>query len=110
MKKLLVTLTPSEGKRLIAKGLLATDEVQHALKNGYLCITLGTTSSYLVEELLGEYNKSEHIAGLTVPKGLAVTKADHRAYDAIFQEDKSTVMQDLIADLCRHNMFFRFYE
>ena len=84
MKKLLVTLTSSEGKRLIAKGLLATDEIQTALKNGYLCITLGTTSSYLVEEILGEYDKTTHIAGLTVPKGLAILQADHRAFDAIF--------------------------
>ena len=58
MKKLLVTLTVAEGKRLIAKGLLALDEVQAALKEGYLCITLGTTSSYLVEEILGEYDKN----------------------------------------------------
>ncbi|MHA1637180.1 MAG: hypothetical protein ACTSUB_04115 [Candidatus Thorarchaeota archaeon] len=84
MKKLLVTLTSSEGKRLIAKGLLATDEVQNALQNGYLCITLGTTSSYIVEEILGEYDKTTHIAGLTVPKGLAIMKATHRAFDAIF--------------------------
>ena len=84
MKKLLVTLTPSESKRLIAKGLLAIDEIQAALSNGYLCVTLGTTSSYLVEEILGEYDKTTHIAGLTVPSGLAVTKADKRAYDAIF--------------------------
>ena len=58
MKKLLVSLTPSESKRLIAKGLLALDEVQTALKEGYLCVTLGTTSSYLVEEILGEYDKT----------------------------------------------------
>ncbi|MGQ4912776.1 MAG: hypothetical protein ACP6KW_11450 [Candidatus Thorarchaeota archaeon] len=84
MKKLLVTLTPAEGKRLIAKGLLATDLVQNALQNGYLCITLGTTSAYLVEEILGDYDKTRHIAGIVVPKGLAVTEADSRAYDAIF--------------------------
>ena len=84
MKKLLVTLTSSESKRLIAKGLLAIDEIQAALNKGYLCVTLGTTSSYLVEEILGEYDKTTHIAGVTVPSGLAVTKADKRAYDAIF--------------------------
>jgi len=86
MKKLLVTLTPSEGKRLIAKGLLATDDVKNALKNGYLCITLGSTSAYLIEELLGEYDKSRHLAGLTVPKGLAVTDGAYRSTDAIFHK------------------------
>ncbi len=88
VKKLLVTLTVAEGKRLIAKGLLATEEVQHALKEGYLCVTLGTTSSYLVEEILGEYDKTKHIAGITVPKGLSVTKGNMRSFDAIFYKGK----------------------
>ncbi|MFX1607312.1 MAG: hypothetical protein ACFFDD_15605 [Promethearchaeota archaeon] len=84
MKKLLVTLTPAEGKRLIAKGLLALDFIQNALKKGYLCITMGTTSGYLVEEILGEYDKTRHIAGIVLPKGLAVTDGKKRAFDAIF--------------------------
>ena len=84
LKKLLVTLTPAEGKRLIAKGLLATEAIQNALNHGYLCITLGTTSSYLVEEILGEYDKTRHIAGVVVPKGLSVVKKDVRHSDAIF--------------------------
>ena len=88
MKNLLVTLTVSESKRLIAKGLLATDIVQNALKNGYLCVTMGTTSSYIAEELLGEYDKTRHIAGITVPKGLAVTDGKTRASDAIFHKGK----------------------
>ncbi|MFX0106888.1 MAG: hypothetical protein ACFE7R_01255 [Candidatus Hodarchaeota archaeon] len=88
MKKLLVTLTPAEGKRLIAKGLIASEPVKNALKNGYLCITLGTTSAYLIEEILGEYDKTRHIAGLVVPKGLAVTQGEQRHHDAIFHKGK----------------------
>ncbi len=84
MKKLLVTLTVSESKRLIAKGLLATEEVTTALQEGYLCVTLGTTSSYLVEEILGSYDKTKHIAGLTKPEGMTITQKEHRAHDAIF--------------------------
>lgn len=45
---------------------------------------MGTTSGYLVEEILGEYDKTRHIAGIVVPKGLAVTDAKKRAFDAIF--------------------------
>jgi hypothetical protein len=86
MKKLQVTLTPAEGKRLIARGLLATEAVQNALKSGYLCITMGTTSAYLAEEILGNYDKTRHIAGITVPKGLAVTDGETRAFDAIFHK------------------------
>jgi hypothetical protein len=84
MKKLLVTLTPAEGKRLIARGLLGTQLIQDALRDGYLCITLGTTSSYLVEEILGSYEKTKHIAGVVVPEGPWVTKAKYRYKDAIF--------------------------
>jgi hypothetical protein len=88
VKKLLVTLTPAESKRLIARGLLATELIQEVLKNGYLCITLGTTSSYLVEEILGEYDKTRHIAGIVVSKGLAITDATKRFKDAIFYKGK----------------------
>ncbi|MCF2137566.1 MAG: hypothetical protein K9W43_10085 [Candidatus Thorarchaeota archaeon] len=88
MTNLLVTLTPSEGKRLIAKALHRHEIVQRALKEGYLCITLGTTSAYLVEEILGEYDKTRHIAGLTIPFGLTVTREEARAYDAIFYKGK----------------------
>ncbi|RLI60736.1 MAG: hypothetical protein DRO93_06260 [Candidatus Thorarchaeota archaeon] len=86
--KLLVTLTPAEGKRLIAKGLLRTEPVRRALRDGYLCVTLGTTSAYLVEEILGEYDKTRHIAGIVIPRGVWVTEAEHRAFDAIFHRGK----------------------
>ncbi len=86
MKKLLVSLTVAERKRLIAKGLLALDEVQTALKEGYLCITLGTTSSYLVEEILGTYDKTRHIAGLSVKEGISILAKDKRTFDAIFHK------------------------
>ncbi len=84
MARLLVTLTPAEGKRLIARGLLATDPIRDALKRGYLCITLGTTSAYLVEEILGDYDKTRHVAGVVVPRGVWVTRKEERAFDAIF--------------------------
>ncbi|MBD3404996.1 MAG: hypothetical protein GF411_02535 [Candidatus Lokiarchaeota archaeon] len=102
MKKLLVTLTVAESKRFIAKGLLATDIVQTALNHGYLCITLGTTSAYLVEEILGEYDKTKHIAGLTIPYGLWVTKSETRAYDAIFHKGKlleKTKVKDVLDEM-----------
>ncbi len=102
MKKLLATLTPAESKRLIARGILATDLVQDALKNGYLCITLGTTSSYLVEEILGEYDKTRHIAGIVVPKGLAIMDGSKRTTDAIFHKGEyleNTKIVDVLDEL-----------
>ena len=102
MKKLLATLTPAESKRLIARGILATDLVQNALKNGYLCITMGTTSAYIVEEILGEYDKTRHIAGIVVPKGLAITDGSKRFTDAIFYKGEyieKTKVVDIIGKL-----------
>ncbi len=102
MKKLLATLTPAESKRLIARGILATDLVQNALKKGYLCVTLGTTSSYLVEEILGEYDKTRHIAGIVVPKGLAIIDGSKRNTDAIFHKGeymKDTKVVDVLDKL-----------
>lgn len=110
MKKLLVTLTPAESKRLIAKGLLDLDLVQAALQKGYLCITLGTTSGYLVEELLGEYDKTRHIAGITVPKGLAITDGETRASDAIFHKGeymKNTKIVDVLDKLGREDVIIK---
>ena len=46
-------LTVSESKRLIAKGISANKEVKDRLENGIVIITLGTTNTYLAEELAG---------------------------------------------------------
>ncbi len=49
----LVTLNPSESRRLLAKGVVALAEVQNAWKNGTIIIARGITSAYISEELLG---------------------------------------------------------
>lgn len=58
-----VRLTVSESKRLIAKGIAANKEVQQRLRDGIVIITLGTTNTYIAEEL----------AGLQAPRGSFVT-------------------------------------
>lgn len=58
-----VRLTVGESKRLIAKGIVANEEVQDRLKNGIVIITLGTTNTYIAEEL----------ANLEDPRGSFVT-------------------------------------
>lgn len=56
-------LTVGESKRLIAKGIAANKEVQDRLKHGIVIITLGTTNTYIAEEL----------ANLEAPRGSFVT-------------------------------------
>ena len=49
--KALITLTPAESKRLIAKGVAAMPEVKKALETGIIIIARGTTNTYVVEEI-----------------------------------------------------------
>lgn len=51
--KALFTLTSSESKRLIAKGVKAMPGVQRALKEGTIIVAGGTTNAFVAEELLG---------------------------------------------------------
>jgi len=53
MEKIFVTLTPSEGKRLIAKAIATMEPVQAALKKGTIVICLGTTNAFVLEEVAG---------------------------------------------------------
>ncbi|MCX7788331.1 MAG: hypothetical protein N2442_11640 [Spirochaetes bacterium] len=48
-----VTLTPNEGKRLIAEAVATLPELLQALKNGKVLFKGGTTVSVLTEKLLG---------------------------------------------------------
>lgn len=69
MKRALITLTPSESKRLIAKAVVAMPEVQHALKHGFVYIATGTTAAYVAEEILGEKLEKEKWTVGTISKG-----------------------------------------
>jgi hypothetical protein len=45
-------ITPSAGKRLIAKTLANHPAIRKAVKNGTLVIVAGTTNGYVAEEIL----------------------------------------------------------
>lgn len=70
----IVVLVPSESKRLIAKGVLALPEVKRTLKEGLFVVSRGTSTAYIVEELLGvKLPKSNCTAGIITERRLAVT-------------------------------------
>jgi hypothetical protein len=48
-----LAFTPSESKRLIAKGVAGMPEVRTALSEGEIVVTHGSTNVYVAEELLG---------------------------------------------------------
>ena len=77
MKQVLVT--PSAGKRLIAKALAADFTILNALKMGTVVIVAGTTNGYVAEELLNAIGVSENLPrkrffrGITLPPHQTVT-------------------------------------
>ncbi len=52
--KAVVTLTSSESKRLIAKGVVQMPEVMRAFEHAYLLLSDGTTNAFIAQELLND--------------------------------------------------------
>jgi len=68
-----ITLTPAESKRLIAKAVVQMEIVKKAREKGTLVICRGSTTAYVLEELLGPViNKGRYTAGYIGAKGLLV--------------------------------------
>ncbi len=60
----IVVLTHSECKRLIARGIAQLPEVKEALKNRKIFVSRGSTTAFVLEELLGEpVNKAHYVTG-----------------------------------------------
>ncbi|MGB7533963.1 MAG: hypothetical protein WA977_13475 [Halobacteriota archaeon] len=90
-EKILIALTPSESKRVIAKGVKKLEEVQRALKQGTIIIGLGTTNAYVADEILSELSgankidKQRYAAGVITDKGTCVVTKEEREKDIIIK-------------------------
>ena len=72
-----LTLTVSQSKRLIAKGVAAYPPVQDALRDGTIAIAKGGTNAYIAEEILGEaIDKRHYVLGQVLPRGVSRADAD----------------------------------
>jgi len=87
-----LSLTPAEGKRLIAKAVACMENVQYAYKNGILIIATSTTNAYVAEELMCKEipNKGMFTAGVVTKEGLGITVADGRYDHYVFVEGELT--------------------
>jgi len=80
----LVTLSLSESKRLIAKGVASLTTVQNALKNGIIALACCTTNAFILEELTGKEveNKGRYSCGVLTSVGPCLnayaTSGDYR--------------------------------
>ena len=65
---ILTSLTVSESKRLVAKGVARADFVRRAMDEGILAVSSGTTNGYVVEEITGEkIDKMKFVTGKVFP-------------------------------------------
>ncbi len=72
---IVISLTVSESKRLIARGVAAADCVRRAMESGIVAVLPGTTNGYVIEELTGTpFDKARYVAGRTLPWGFAGEK------------------------------------
>jgi len=99
-----VTLTPAEGKRLIAKAVSCMESVQKAYREGTLIIATSTTTGYVAEELTGEkINKGMFTAGVVTKEGASITESDGRYKHHVFHEGelKMCTTPELVPYLAR---------
>jgi hypothetical protein len=84
--KVQLTLTPAEGKRLIANAVANMENVQYAYKNGTIIIATSTTNAYVVEELMGKEisDKGMFTAGVVTREGVGITTAGERFNHYVF--------------------------
>lgn len=95
------TLTSSEGKRLIAKGVRHLPELGKALSQGKVIIAGGTTNAYVAEEILGqEVSKLYYSAGVITNGKTTVTPHDKRL--APFVIVKGEVVEEKWEDVLEH--------
>ena len=70
--KALFVFTPTESKRLIGKAVAALDEVKTALKKANILVSHGSTSVYVLEEILGREELLKLMSPATYLSGIIV--------------------------------------
>lgn len=119
--KALVTLTPAESKRLIAKGIAAMPEIQKALESGIIVVARGTTNTYVAEELMQTnvenkavyerkvINKAEYSRGIITHGELLVNKRRGTGNDFVLKNGKvwDVRPQEIISQFARNDVFLK---
>jgi hypothetical protein len=86
-------VTPSAGKRLIAKAIASDETVLNALKLGTVVIVAGTTNGYVAEEILkairasDSFSRKRFFRGITLPPNQAVTSEGRLSDESKFPGD-----------------------
>lgn len=84
--KALFTLTSSESKRLIAKGIKGMSSIQNAMEKHTVIVAGGTTNAFVAEELLGIQleDKTSYTMGIVTGGELGVSKSSKKYLPMLF--------------------------
>ena len=86
----ILVLTSSESKRLIAKAVTALPEVKAALKRGRVVIANGSTTAFVVEEILSvKLDKAMYCSGLIFDGAMGVIQSEHRSNPYVLVDGKT---------------------
>ncbi len=112
LERVLVTLTPSEAKRLIAKAVAAMKPVRKALREGIVVVCLGTTNAFVAEELTGDdlgRGKGRFAIGIVTPRGTCVSKAEGRLRELVIERGRATGLglKDVLGRLGPSDVFIK---
>ena len=119
--KALVTLTPSESKRLIAKGVAAMPEVEGALEAGLVVLARGTTNTYVAEEIMRTsaenmsvfdqkvINKAEYSRGVITKGELMANQRRGTGNDIVLRDGKvwDISPKEVITQFSRDDVFLK---
>lgn len=111
MERALVTITPSEAKRLIGKAVASMEPVLNAMKKGIIVICLGTTNAFVAEEIIGKEirEKGKFAIGIITPRGTCVTDPSSRMKELVIRDGKVTelTMKDVLDELGPDDVFIK---
>ncbi|MGC8936491.1 MAG: hypothetical protein ACP5KV_03905 [Candidatus Methanomethylicaceae archaeon] len=111
MERALVTITPSEAKRLIGKAVASMEPVLNAMKKGIIVICLGTTNAFVAEEITGKEirEKGRFAIGIITPRGTCVTDPSSRMKELVIRNGKVTelTMKDVLDELGPDDVFIK---
>jgi len=109
-KKVLISLTVPEGKRLIGKAVAALPEVQKARRQGRLIIATGITNAFVAEEILQEpVAKIRYTAGIVTQGKFTTTPSETRLTHICFENGaiSSRPWLDILQDFTADDVFIK---
>lgn len=110
MQRAVFVLTPSESKRLIAKGVRRLPEVERALEHGKVIIAGGTTNAFVAEEVAGiQIQKERYTAGIITDGRLCVTPSEERIVPLVLIKGEvvNAAWEDVLNDFGPDDVFIK---